>query len=416
MLKIMLGKWNGTMPASALASVLVVCTLILIGMMLVMSLWDSDLMLYSGFYSRERRQAALSSGFVRYCRDSTLPGLIKQDSCLLLFPEDGSSRIRYRRRRWGLYEVAGVASAGGQWKSVRLFGKASESGRGAALYVPDNQKALLLSGDSFLDGNICLSRNGITYSQVRSEFFRGTPVAPGKLSASGREFPEFDPETVEEIRCLLDASGETAAYAGGPQERSFDDPVVRLGAEGVISGCVLRGHIIIQSNGKLGISGNNTLQHVIALARSVEIGSGFKGSVQVFASDSILVGDQVCLEAGSGLWVAGTSPERLIRLGGKCEVNGYIVVNACPDKPKTHAAHYYQPSTSKVRGLVYIDGVADVHGIVNGSLYVREACYFAPEGYYAGLFYNLAVLRAPEIAYPFLMAGPYERRCVAWID
>ncbi len=53
---------------------------------------------------------------------------------------------------------------------------------------------------------------------------------------------------------------------------------------------------------------------------------------------------------------------------------------------------------------------------VTGSLYARECYYFAPEGYYSGILYNVVLPGNPGMAYPLWMRGPYERREVKWLD
>ena len=86
------------------------------------------------------------------------------------------------------------------------------------------------------------------------------------------------------------------------------------------------------------------------------------------------------------------------------------MVRGNTEQPQSPYAHYHQPSSAVVRGLVYVDGIADVRGVVEGSLYAGELCHFASEGYYADLFYNVSVCRSPGTVYPFLIKGPVERR------
>lgn len=406
----MLIKSEGTMPASVLASVLVICTLILLSLFFVISLWDSDLLQFLRFCNREQQRANLFSAFVRYSHDSTFMA----DSTGLLFADDSNSRVNCRKERWGLYEVVEIRA--GKWNAFRLFGKAHESSWQAALYVPDNKKALSLSATCLPEGKICLSRNGITYTQVRSEYFDTPPVPSGRVMISEERFPAFDLETVKAMDELFVLSLEKSSCIKSPYKQSFGEAVSFFRAGETVTGLSLQGHIVLCSEQRIHISAGNDFQHIIVMAPSVEIGAGFRGSLQVFSKDTIILGNQVCLEAGSGLWIEGGNPERIIRLGENCEVNGYVIVNGAPHKSSHAGAHYHQSIGAKVRGLVYVDGIAELHGIVNGSLYARELCYFAPEGYYSGLLYQTTLLRHSGIAYPFLMAGAYERRCITWID
>lgn len=406
----MLIKSEGTMPASVLASVLVICTLILLSLLFVISLWDSDLLQFSRFCYREQQRANLFSAFVRYSHDSTFMA----DSTVLLFADDSSSLVNCRKKRWGLYEVVEIRS--GKWNAFRLFGKAHESSWQAALYVPDNKKALSVSATCLPEGRICLPRNGITYTQVRSEYFNTPPVPPERIMTSEEQFPAFDLETMKAMEELFVLSREKSSCIKSPYRQSFGETVSFFRVGEIVSGLSLQGHIVLCSEQRIHINAGNDLQDIIVMAPSVEIETGFRGRLQVFSKDTIILGSQVCLEAGSGLWMEGDNPERIVYLGENCEVNGYVIVNGGSDKSGNVAAHYHQSMDTKVRGLVYVDGIAELHGIVNGSLYARELYYFAPEGYYSGLLYQTTVLRHPAIVYPFLMAGAYERRCIAWIN
>ena len=48
---------------------------------------------------------------------------------------------------------------------------------------------------------------------------------------------------------------------------------------------------------------------------------------------------------------------RSVRLGENCRVDGYVVVRGNTEQPQSPYAHYHQPSSAVVRGLVYVDGL-----------------------------------------------------------
>ena len=410
----MVVKFDSTLRASVLAGVLVISVLMLLGILMFMSLWYNELLLGFRFRDVRKQQALLSSAFVRYSRDSCLRACWEQDSSILLFAGDESSRVKYRCKRWGLYELVEVTASCGKCSAVRLMGKAAESSHRATVYIPDNDCALALAGKCEVEGKVCVSANGITYTQLRSEFYRGRSWGRERLSLSDREFPPADRLATEEAHRLFAGLQEERVCAAESMHVPFTSPVQVLYAPSVINGYRLGGHILLYAGDKVFIGADNEFSHIIVVARTVVIGEGFRGSMQVFARDTVEVGDGVFLGAGSGLWVEGRTAVPLVHFGEQCELNAYVVVNGAAGGSSRKAAHYYQPGSTVVRGLVYVDGVADVHGLVNGSLYVREPCCFAPEGYYSGLFYNLLVLRHSSVAYPFLLDGPYERRCVAW--
>ena len=402
--------------ASVLASVLVVSTLMLLGVLLVIELWNFDLARYYLYHREEQTLANVESGFLLYAEDSTLYARREEDGSVLLFEGDECSRVYYERVRWGMYEVVSVKN--NKRKSIRLMGKSIESGRGATLYIPENGQAFSLTGKTFAEGDVYLPRNGVSYTQVRSEFFQGKPLEKEQIKESGSDFPTLDAESREVVESLFAGTGEREWLDnGGVLECAFDAPVTRAEVGEYLSGVRVKGHVVLYAPEMLFVEQDARLDGVILVGQRVEFADGFSGCVQVFARDSILLGDGVCLKAGSGLhvWREGEKGG-FVRLGEHCEVNGYVIVKADADDGERKRAVYVQPESSRVRGLVFVGGIAEVHGMVTGSLYARECCYFAPEGYYAGILYNAVLPGNPGLAYPLLMEGPYERRTVKWLE
>ena len=410
-----MGTLRHDLSASVLATVLVVCTLLLLGVLMVIELWNFDLVRYNLYHQGEQARANVESGFLLYLRDSTLSYRWEEDSTVLLFGQREESRVRYSRQRWGMYEVVEVRN--GRQGSVRLLGKKAESPWQATLYVPENNRAFSLTGRTFVEGDVYLPSNGISYTQLRSEFFKGKALDKKQIKTSADRFPALDEESLKVINGLLDYTGEREWLENGSVLlRGFRGPVVRVEVGEYLSGVRVSGPVILYASSMLFVEEDNILENVIIVGDKIEFADGFSGCVQVFARDTILLGNQVCLKAGSGLYVRQEEEKGLIRIGENCEINGYVIAGAKVSKEERKQVLYYQPESSRVRGLLYVDGIAEVHGFVTGSLYVRECYYFAPEGYYSGILYNAVLPGNPGIAYPLWMQGPYERRGVKWLD
>ncbi len=403
--------------ASILATVLVVSTLMLLGVLLVIELWNFDFTRYYLYQREEQARANVESGFLLYEKDSTLYSRRADDGSVLLFEGDESSRVYYKRERWGMYEVVSVRN--GKRESIRLVGKSAESRYGATLYIPENGQAFSLTGRTFVEGDVYLPQNGISYTQVRSEFFKGKALKKEQIKTSGEDLPVLDAESWEVAEVLHSGVGERDWLENGSVLESafFDEPVLRADVGEYLSGVRVKGRVVLYASGTLFVERDVRLDGVILVAQQVEFADDFSGCVQVFARDTILLGNRVCLKAGSGLhlWREGEKGG-FVRLGEHCEVNGYVIVKADADDGERKRAVYVQPESSRVRGLVFVDGIAEVHGTVTGSLYARGCYYFAPEGYYSGILHNAVLPGNPGLVYPLLLEGPYERRTVRWLD
>ena len=406
---------NCTIPASVLATVLVVCMLMLLVVLSVMSLWYIELTLKYQSEQRERYRAHIESAFVLYALDSTLTERLREDRTYLLYEGDSSSRVQYTSGKWGLYEVVTVKVRNGT-RGTRMFGKRREGKYGTTLFLPEDGRTLSLAGKTYVKGDARIPRNGIVYTQVRSVFFGGEKVDAGSIKQSPEEFPFPEKEYVDGIRELFSLDGYPLLAGNEYLHRSFTDSLLCFETGEYLSGVDMRGRVILYTPGELFLERDNRLENLIVVARKVEIAAGFQGSLQVFARDSILLEDEVRLSPGSGLWGSGENDRRLIRLGKYCEVNGYIIVSGHDEESEVPSANYFQSKSSRVRGLVYVDGIAEVHGVVSGSLYARSSYYFAPEGFYSGILYDVALLETSLVSYPFWMGKNYERKEVKWVD
>ena len=159
---------------------------------MVIELWNFDLVRYNLYHQGEQARANVESGFLLYSRDSTLSYRWEGDSSVLLFGQREDSRVRYSRQRWGMYEVVEVQN--GRHRSVRLLGKKAESFWRATLYVPENNRAFSVTGRTFAEGDVYLPRNGISYTQLRSEFFKGRALDKKQIKTSEERLPPLDEE------------------------------------------------------------------------------------------------------------------------------------------------------------------------------------------------------------------------------
>ena len=94
---------SACLPAGVLATVLVVSALMLLSVLGVLALWESDFLFFSraGYLSRQR--ANVESAFVLYAADSTLTAKLDEQGGLRLYDGLPDSRVRIAVRPWGLY-------------------------------------------------------------------------------------------------------------------------------------------------------------------------------------------------------------------------------------------------------------------------------------------------------------------------
>ena len=404
------------LPASVLATVLVVSALMLLSVLGVLALWEADFLFFSraGYLSRQR--ANVESAFVLYAADSTLRGRLDEEGGLRLYDSLPDSRVRIAVRPWGLYEAVRVEAADPRIAPMRLFGSAAASDRNGTLCYVTDAAALTLTGRTALHGRLLLPRHGVQYGQMRSVFFRGERIEGARTAYAGKELPplrEGARRMADSLLRLLDTPGVWGAVTDS-LEVSFGETEPRLLDAAGLSGSARIGGMTVLLGEEVTIDSTCRLRDVLVVGRTIRVGDGFRGRAQLLASDTVLIGQHVTLDGPSGVFVARENPDRYIEIGPYSRIEGYAIVDG-DGKPDVKRANYRQNRTAVVRGLLWVDGTAQVQGIVSGSLVANRCVYYSSEGYYEDMLYDMTLLENPAAAYPLWAETAYRRKEAGWV-
>lgn len=350
-------------PAATLPTTLVVSILLLLAIMGVFLIWDNgNSEIYLSNY-RMQKDLNLESAVIIYCNDST----ISKNGSVQLYEDIKSSVVNIDAKPFGLYEIIRVESDSGRFSKSALVGKAKMSRYNSILYVSDNKRPLSLTGKTEITGEIRASSFGVTYNQIRDVFFSGEKIKNDSLKISENELPK----TID-------------------REFVIDDDFMIISEEMM-------------------------LEDTVIIAKSITVKSGFTGTVQLVATDTIIIETNVKLKYPSGLYITSGNPDRYIEIAENSEVNGYVVIEK--SNSQIQKLNYKQQSDAIVRGVVYINGIAQVHGIIIGELYANELNIYTPEGIYRNTIFNLEIMRSENMIAPIIIEdAPYERGVIKWLD
>jgi hypothetical protein len=272
----------------------------------------------------------------------------------------------------------------------------------AVLWYRNNHGAVTMAGESRVDGQAYLPTNGVTYGQMQAAFFKGEKLSPENIRTSGEELPEGQAGE------LLDAlfklrGGEVMPDSLTVSLRDGGQVVVEAGEMDYLSGAV------VVAGERVRIGAGARLHDIIVVADCIDVEDGFRGSAQLFARDSVVVGKNVALELPSGIYA-----EKYAELGDDSEIDGYMIVDYRGEEDIMKPACRNSPS-SKLRGLFYCSGVAGLQGGVAGCAVVHKTVFYTNRGYYSDFLYNVAIEENPGAAYPFWLDAPQERRVAKWV-
>ena len=270
----MIGKIH-RLRGFALPAVLVVSVLILLLILFAYSAVTMNMYRYDLYHEKKQLREDLKSALVLYCADSTLCE-VNDSSEVDLFA--GHDKVNVSVERCGLYERVRLSNDYPDEYQV-LVGRRNESDSKAAFWLCDRNRALSLAGDARIEGLVYMPLNGINYTEVNMRYYTGEPIQEEWLRISTKDLPLVDSVQLEHARALCRRDEQKVELSS-------------LVRDTVICGSVVR------------------------------IRKGFRGNLQIFASDSVIVEEGAMLEYPSGIYVhpdgalRESSPDRTISFSG----------------------------------------------------------------------------------------------------
>lgn len=405
------------LKGSALPTVMVVSVLICLLILFAFTLFDLNEFLFSSYNSVRQRKEYLNSALVVYCNDSSLITQIKEsDYTYQLYDDEPLSSVQFSIKPWGLYESICISSSDHKYSSIRLLGKKNDCKEAAALWLCSRDMSLSLAGTTQIEGPLYAPINGVNYVELQNEAFKGRIISNDNIHLSNRELPDIDSLLVNMIdgwhdRRRMNKTGNDVDLKN--KYSSFkEEPIHLLMPENASKESVFRGQIMIYGD-EIVMSPEMKFSDVILIARKVIVESGFVGSCQIFATDTVIVKEGVRLNFPSGVFLNGNNGKTLLTLGERSTICGYAVVFGDIEKSNNLLidANYEQRRASTLQGLLYVDGIASVNSCsIIGAAYMKE-CYYLPENsMYAGTLFNVQITRDENMVYPFLFKNSMYRR------
>nr|WP_315424092.1 hypothetical protein [uncultured Pedobacter sp.] len=314
---------------------------------------------YRGSYLKEMRMARLSrnmdSGiaYVLAENENTSDSLKGLD----LFGDQTDS-VLIDKKKWGIFTLATVKSFVQADTLRRSFMMGLETTNDAlAVYLSDEDRPLSVSGDTRITGNVEVPKAGMRKSYVESRPYSGDQLVYGKISDSKRTLGGLEKKWITEIEEKLDFDPSALPTLTADDEQvSFFTPAKEFDVSGLakMNGS-LSGHITLYSDTVVKISADAKLDNTVIYAKAIVVADGFKGNCQLFARDSITVGNNVVLSYPSVLGLV--SQEKMVDqakivLGNDVLFNGIIFS--------------YEPKRSALQTLVALGE----NTIVKGEVYV----------------------------------------------
>ena len=329
------------------------------------------------YLKQEQLQLNAASGiaYLLSSQEEIQPG---QPATIDLYGSGKDSTI-LEKKAWGAYEIALSRAIwnGREVKAAALTGSLLQSKDRFVLWLADQDRPLSLAGSTIIKGDAYLPKAGVQRAYIEGQSYAGDKMIYGNVKESGRTMRLFDKALAERLqKIMLGQLSETDSVAAITDDDSisnsfFNAPVIiRSAGKIVLSGKMYAGHIVIISGKEIIVRKDAMIDGVILAAPIIRIEKEFEGTVQAFASDSLMVDEKCTLLYPSALGIIrtkGSADNMYLAIGMGSTVRGAILSwQGQYDVRKTMLINIAQQS--EVKGQIYSMGLLDLKGTVKGSV------------------------------------------------
>lgn len=264
-----------------------------------------------------------------------------------------------------------------------------------ALYVSNFTQPIAASGKVTVKGDVFLSSD-----RVRETYINNKPNQiniQNPIKSSTINLPEISKRcetvfnSIPTQKVILNAleKKNDSLYVNSFFNETKEIQVINNRLENII----IKGNFVIRSNDSLVVAKSAKLEDVILLAPKVTIQEGFKGTIQVFATEKIYVDKKVQLNYPSAICVKNngdSDKEGFIFIDEESKIDGAVLMfgndllhiekNSIDIKDKT-----------QIRGTVYSSGRLSINGKIYGAVYTAKLLYKTTSSSYANCLADVEI-------------------------
>lgn len=367
------------LPAGALISTLVIA--------LILAITCSTLLmgLYHFRYFQTKNEIAerldtnIESAMTLALSDSQIYPAPVRDS-LLLF-EATKDSVFFYKELWGIFPLATITVTYKSRKKERsfLYGASAHTYSDATVYLADHNRPLSVTGDTYIAGKLYLPKSGLRSGFFNEKEFSGKKLIEGQMDSSKTDLPPLDTSFIQYFKILSGMHGDYPILPPSTPAISNafikEAEIYRVNSQNDCSNRSLSGKIMVVCDDILELDSSCHLQDVILIAPYIHFKEGFSGTVQAFALDSIIIGNNCRFKYPSSL-VATGHPDSSVNTGSTITIHEGSVVNGAVIALSINNSTATRPiinveKGAVINGLLYNEGHTCLKGKVAGAVYTN---------------------------------------------
>lgn len=310
---------------------------------------------------------------------------------------------------WGIFEKTTAISIikNHKFHKTALIGAKQPKNDRLALYVEDNNKPLVVVGNTRIQGIAYLPKRGVKSGNISGNSYYGDQLIFGQIRTS-QSLPKLKTETWEQIRTITNINKEINQNyfldVGNNNVfiNSFSNPTQMIFSNDTIdlSFITLTGNMMVHSQTKIIVAATSKLKDVILIAPEIQIMDNASGSFQVFATTTIMVGKgcklnyptalvidekEVVFQQSQSQQLQITSP--IISVGEGSIIKG-VVAYLGQANNNNYSPQVVVEENANVIGEVYCNVNVELKGTVSGTVFTSNFVANQSGSIYQNHIYN----------------------------
>ncbi|TDQ11567.1 hypothetical protein [Pedobacter metabolipauper] len=355
----------------------------------------------------------LSEGFTKY----------DEELILDLYGDEKDSVI-LSKTKWGVFDQFALKTFELKDTIKRSFFSGTIFTDQNAIYLADEDRPISVSGKTTITGNGQLPKAGLKQAYVDGTPYLGKEMIYGTISDSGRDLPPLDETAIKKIRLYLDSSGGLDFNIKDSVSNSFQNKelIYHLADLQKIGAVKVSGKIILISDTTININADTRLEDVQVYAPAIVVESGFKGSCQLFATDSIAIGKDCVFEYPSFAGVFKPEDGKMqskVSLGEGSKFSGILL--SYENKRSDLQTMVSLGKNCLVNGEIYATGYIKlerditIQGKVSAKRFMLQTPQTLYENYLIDLVLNRKILSKYYLSSTIFKREKQEQKILKWL-
>ncbi|WP_350284661.1 hypothetical protein [uncultured Croceitalea sp.] len=334
---------------------------------------------------------------------------------------------------WGVFDLYTVRSSfqKQRFQTVALVGHGIDENT-PALYVAENQRPLVVTGKTKIEGKAILPEQGVRPGNISGNAYFGDRLIYGKVEKSRPGLPKMPTGITDNIRQLCAAfvpnSVQTLSGLAKNTEytNSFLEPTLYVVGDAIdLSAIRLTGNFVVMATREIRVDASSNLKDIVLAAPVISVQDNTIGRFQAIASKRISVGKGCLLNYPSSLVVnekSGSVQKQLLdaaplSIGPGSTVKGTVIYKG-GSRERTFYPQVKVHQKAVVIGQLYCEKTLELKGEVVGSAYTNGFMAIENGSIYQNHIYNATIQRAPlnaQFAGLGLERYTTEKKVMTWL-